>query len=420
MRADPLFVGIDVGTSGARAVVVDETGAARSEGRASMAQFGGDPRDPLTWLAAVESALGGALVGVARSRVAALAVDGTSGTVVPVDARGEPLALARMYNDPCEDSALLSAIEAAAPAESPARGPTSGLARAALFARLKPAKILHQADWVAFRFSGRFVSDGNNALKTGYDPVALAWPAWIARVGVDAALLPDVVAPGVSVGTLAPAAQRAFGLPADVRVVAGTTDGCASFLATGARNIGDGVTALGTSLTLKLLSDKPIFAPRYGVYSHRLLGMWLAGGASNSGGAALLAHFSPNEVEALTPLIDPEADTGLDYYPLTGKGERFPIADPDFPPRMAPRPESREKFLQAILEGIAGIEALGYRTLAELGAPALVSMRTVGGGARNTAWTRIRARKLGVPFLEPISSEAAYGAALLAMRALDD
>ncbi len=89
MRADPLFVGIDVGTSGARAVVIDETGAARSDGRASMAEFGTDPRDPLTWLAAVESALGAALVGVARSRVAALAVDGTSGTLVPVNVEGE-------------------------------------------------------------------------------------------------------------------------------------------------------------------------------------------------------------------------------------------------------------------------------------------------------------------------------------------
>ncbi len=417
MPADPLFVGIDVGTSGARAVVIDQTGAVRSDGRASMAEFGTDPRDPLTWQAAVDSALGAALAGVARSRVAALAVDGTSGTLVPVDARGEPLALARMYNDPCEDSALLAAIDAAAPAESAARGSTSGLARAALFARLKPTKILHQADWIAFRFSGRFVSDANNALKTGYDPIALGWPAWIERVGVDAALLPDVVAPGVCVATIAPATARAFALPADVRIAAGTTDGCASFLATGASRVGDGVTALGTSLTLKLLSNTPIFAPRFGVYSHRLLDMWLAGGASNSGGAALLAHFSPEEIAALTPLIDPDADTGLDYYPLTGKGERFPIADPDFPPRVAPRPESRARFLQGLLEGIAGVEALGYRRIAELGAPALVTLRTVGGGARNDAWTRIRARKLGVPFLEPRSSEAACGAALLAMRA---
>ena len=173
MRSDPLFVGIDVGASGARAVVIDETGATRSDGRASMAEFGTDPRHPLTWLAAVEAALGAALTGVARSRVAALAVDGTSGTLVPVNVKGEPLALARMYNEPCEDTALLAAIDAAAPAESAARGPTSGLARAALFVNPKPAKILHQADWIAFRFSGRFVSDANNALKTGYDTVAL-------------------------------------------------------------------------------------------------------------------------------------------------------------------------------------------------------------------------------------------------------
>jgi sugar (pentulose or hexulose) kinase len=153
------------------------------------------------------------------------------------------------------------------------------------------------------------VSDANNALKTGYDIVAFGWPAWLERVGVDAALLPDVVAPGDSVGAIAPASARAFGLSADVCVAAGTTDGCASFLAAGAKNVGDGVTALGTSLTLKLLSDKPISAPRYGVYSHRLLDMWLAGGASNSGGAALLAHFPPDEIEALTPLIDPEDST---------------------------------------------------------------------------------------------------------------
>ena len=88
MRADPLFIGLDVGTSGARAVVIDEMGATRSDGRASMAEFGTNPRDPLTWLAAVEGALGAALTGIARSRVAAIAVDGTSGSLVPVNVKG--------------------------------------------------------------------------------------------------------------------------------------------------------------------------------------------------------------------------------------------------------------------------------------------------------------------------------------------
>ena len=75
-------------------------------------------------------------------------------------------------------------------------------------------------------------------------------------------------------------------------VVAGTTDGCAAFLASGASEAGDGVTSLGTTLTLKLLSATPVFAPQFGVYSHRIGDQWLAGGASNSGGGVLASLFS--------------------------------------------------------------------------------------------------------------------------------
>jgi len=107
--------------------------------------------------------------------------------------------------------------------------------------------------------------------------------------------------------------------------------------------------------------------------------------------------------------------TGLDYYPLLKPGERFPHNDPGFAPVMGPRPQSDTEFLQAIFEGIADVEALGYRRLAELGAPALRSMRTVGGGAANPAWTRIRQKKLGVPFEGVLSEEAAVGTARLAL-----
>jgi sugar (pentulose or hexulose) kinase len=171
---------------------------------------------------------------------------------------------------------------------------------------------------------------------------------------------------------------------------------------------------MGTTLTLKLLSDRPIFSPKYGVYSHKLLGMWLAGGASNSGGGALLAHFTAQEMDQLTPTLDPDTRTGLDYYPLPRPGERFPICDPDFPPRVTPIPPSRATFLQGLFEGVAAVEALGFARLAELGAPKISSLRTVGGGAKNSVWTRIRARELGVPMPPPRSDEAAYGAALLA------
>lgn len=415
--AERLYLGLDLGTSGARALVIDRQGRVRAQGRSAMADHGGNVRDPQVWWQVASAALKGALAGVDPSQVVALAVDGTSGTMIAVDAGGTPLADGRMYNDTTDDPAILARIKAHAPATSAAHGATSGLAKALAFEHLRPARVLHQADWIAFRLSGVMASDANNALKTGYDPVAGEWPKWIGETGLDMRILPEVHEPGHVAGTVSAAAAREFGLRETTRVVAGTTDGCASFLATGASAPGDGVTALGTTLTIKILSDRPIFAPAYGIYSHRILGAWLAGGASNSGGGALLSQFTAAEMDALSPRIDPECDTGLDYYPLPGPGERFPVADPAMAPRMSPVPEDRAIFLQAMFEGIAGVEALAYRRLAELGGPPLASLRSVGGGARNPVFTRIRERRLPVPFLSAQSDEAAFGAALLARSA---
>ena len=201
-------------------------------------------------------------------------------------------------------------------------------------------------------------------------------------------------------------------------MVAGTTDGCAAFLASGAAEAGDGVTSLGTTLTLKLLSDTPVFAPNFGIYSHRIGDQWLAGGASNTGGAAIGAYFSKDDIARLTPLLDPDHPTGLDYYPLPKPGERFPVNDPDFQPRLAPRPADDRVFFQAILEGIARIEAEAYAKLGALGASRLASIRTAGGGSANAAWTRIRLKALGVPEKPSLSEHAAVGTARLAWRGI--
>lgn len=411
-----LYLGLDIGTSGARAVVIDATGAVQAEARAAMADFGADMRAPATWWQAAESALAGALGRVAAGDIRALAVDGTSGTMLAVEASGAPLAGALMYNDACRDPAILDRIDACAPADSAARGASSALARALALAGAGPRAILHQADWIAGRLSGRRVSDENNALKTGYDLAACRWPDWIDETGLDRALLPDVVAPGTPVGPVTADAARRFGLSPGAVVVAGTTDGCAGFLATGAESPGDGVTALGTTMTLKILSEHPVSAPEFGIYSHRILGHWLAGGASNTGGNVLLAFFDPDALAALSLRIDPETPSEFDYYPLATPGERFPIADSAYPPRLAPRPDDDAVFLKGLLDGMARIEALAYARLAELGAPPLARLRTVGGGAANPVWTRLRARRLGVEMVAPVSAEAAYGAALLARR----
>ncbi len=407
-------IGLDLGTSGVRAALVDEAG--------ECVCFTAQPitaearRRPQAWWDAARQALAALRVKAALSGVRAIAVDGTSGTVLPIDAQGRPLAEASLYSDRADEGSV-AAVAHVATADSAARGATSPLARMLAWRDLPGfARALHEADWLTGKLHGGFdTTDGNNALKTGFDPRIDIWPQWV--LGLTEAKLPRVTQAGTALGPLLPDMADEFGLARATIVVSGTTDGCAAFLATGAAETGDAVTSLGSTVTLKLLSDAPVFAPHYGVYSHLVRGRWLAGGASNSGGAALRRHFDPESLARLSQRIDGAIDSPLDYYPLPAPGERFPLADPALAPRETPRPEDDALFLHGLLQGVSRIEALGYRRLTELGASPPRSVRTVGGGARNPAWTAIRARQLGVPMMPPRSEEAAVGTARLALSA---
>jgi sugar (pentulose or hexulose) kinase len=258
--------------------------------------------------------------------------------------------------------------------------------------------------------------DENNCLKLGYDPVARQWPAWLAELGVPIPWLPAVQPAGSRLGSISAAAHRATGLPAGLPVFAGTTDSVAAALAAGMAAPGDAVTSLGSTLALKILADRPVVSAAHGVYSHRLFDRWLAGGASNSGGAVLRAYFSAAEMAELTPRLQPQQPTGLDYYPLLRPGERFPVNDPGLRPRLTPRPADRLRFFQGLLEGIARIEQSAYGLLRQLGAPPPARVITTGGGAANRPWRQMRESLLGVPVVAAECTEAAVGAALLACR----
>ncbi len=417
-----LYIGIDLGTSGCRAVVIDDDGRLCTDSQTVL------PRPtrrgtcveqaPGLWWESVLATLEAVIPSVPTQDVRAIAVDGTSATLLVTDSDGQPLAPALMYNDGRSRQEARQ-VAALAPATSGAHGVTSSLAKLLwLQARYPEARhALHQADWISARLGaplGR--CDENNALKLGFDPVHRCWPQWLEALGVREDMLPAPAPPGTLIGQIAPAIAKRFGLGTDTGVVAGTTDSVAAFIATGVDRPGDAVTSLGSTLVLKVLSERPVFAPAYGVYSHRLGERWLAGGASNSGGAVLLKFFTDTQIAAMTPSLQPERPTGLDYYPLPDPGERFPVNDPDLAPRLAPRPAQDIRFFQGMLEGMAAIERQGYRLLAALGAPYPTSVRSVGGGAKNRAWTRIRERLLSVPMLTPHHQDAAYGAALLARQ----
>lgn len=419
MIKNAVWLGIDFGTSGARAIVVEAQGQKLAECRVQNLS-----QTPNAWRSALVQ-LFEQLPHDLCERLTGIAICGTSSTVMLCDlegdAKGEVWLEPLMYND---DRALvvLDQVRQIAPPNHTVISATSSFAKLLWFtqqaefkqAEFKKAHILmHQADWLAFLLHGQLgITDYHNALKLGYDPEILAYPDWL-NAHPSRSLLPEVRTPGEAISPILPSWCKRFGIPSHCQIHAGTTDSIAAFLASGATEIGEAVTSLGSTLVIKLLSNVRLDDARYGIYSHRLGNRWLVGGASNTGGAVLRSFFSDEDLVRLTPQLNPDYSTGLNYYPLTKPGDRFPINDPTLKPRLSPRPDDPALFLQGLLEGMAQIEADAYRLLQSLGAGEVHGIYTAGGGAQNAVWTQLRAAAIQKPVTCAVEVEAAIGLARL-------
>lgn len=429
--ATAVYLGIDIGTSGIRGCGIDDSAEEIVSHRiafdnsASQQQSTKNEQDPNQWLTLLDDLL----VELSKKlqqctapyQIQAIAIDGTSSTLIACKKDGTTLSPALMYNDQ-QSHKQAQIIARFAPATSAVHGASSSFAKALFLLDKYPdtEMFCHQADWLASSLTGTFgISDENNCLKLGYDSVAQCWPTWLKENSENAVIpssaLPQVVAPGEQLGKVKSTLIDKYNLAENCTVIAGTTDSNAAVLASGASRIGDAVTSLGSTLVIKVFSDKPLFNPEYGIYSHRINGHWLVGGASNSGGSVLLQNFSQTQLDTMTPQLKPEEATGLDYYPLPATGERFPVNDDKKQNICQPRPASDVTFFQGLLEGIANIEAEGYKKLCQLGTNKPIRIFTAGGGNKNPAWKKIRERIIGIEVIDATHSEASYGSALLAM-----
>ncbi|MEQ1814146.1 MAG: FGGY-family carbohydrate kinase [Candidatus Nitrotoga sp.] len=428
------YLGLDFGTSSARACAVDKaknivhqysinyptdrSETARTLGMSDMPGMSGTLQTPLDWRAALHSMLINLPPDVAGN-LAGVAIAATSATVLLCDDELEPTSPALMYFD-SRAQTVINEIQRIAPPDHITRSTTSALAKFLWLMKhidlTHTTYFMHQADWLTALLTGQGgISDYHNALKSGYDVENLCWPEWVQNLPY-AHLLPAVVAPGTVLTTIHPVVAAHFNINPACLIHAGTTDSIAAFIATGIDKPGAAVSSLGTTIVLKLLSTKRVESAQYGVYSHRYGDLWLVGGASNAGGGVLRQYFSNTQLEMLSAQINPKIDSPLDYYPLPRAGERFPINDPTCLPRLTPRPESAVEFLHGLLQGLTRIESAGYDRLCELGASPLRAVATCGGGAKNNIWHEMRARQLKVPVTVAAHTEAAYGAAMLALR----
>jgi xylulokinase len=425
-----IYLGVDLGTAGCRAMAVREDGSVASSYYQAMdAEVPGLPpgwseQDVTRWWPCVRRAILETLKPL-REEVAAVCVDSTSGTVLAVDRRGRPLTSAIMYNDgrASEEASTLS--EAGAELEEKLGyrfRPSFSIAKLLWLRRNRgntfasAHRFVHAADFVSgMLIGGSAAADHSTALKSAFDLVDYEWPDFLGDLGIPEDRLPEVVPPGTEIGRVTESASHDTGLPPGAPVIAGLTDGCASQIASGAAGPGDWETTVGTTLVIKGVTEGLLKDPLGRIYSHlHPEGFWMPGGASSTGGECLSARYPGSDLGEMDRKAMDFLPTDLIVYPLVRTGERFPFVAPKAEGFVLGSPLGDGQLYAAHLEGVGYLERMAYDLLDELGGEIGPRIFAVGGGARSLVWLQVRANILGKSLLRPRTPEAAMGVAILA------
>ena len=349
-----------------------------------------------------------------KERLIACSIDGTSGTLMCCNYKGKALGKALPYFTTYIDNQSNLNNISSTPIDFIENN--SSFKRALELVSIFGENILlrHQADWITgwLLNDWRLGEEGNN-LRFGWDLVKKTWPAHFKNLSWSHAF-PEIIASGDYLGTIASVRAKELGLPSTLQIIAGTTDSNAAVLATDS-SFEEGITVLGSTIVIKGFSKIPIKGS--GITNHLVNGEWITGGASNAGCAVLNKFFSNQDLIELSRQINPELNSGLNLRPLQCKGERFPVNDPSLEPIISPRPISDSLYLHGLLEGLSRIEAEGWSKLIEKGLGKPKKIITIGGGAKNPQWRRIRERLIGIPIVS-CSRQPAEGVARLALNAM--
>ena len=349
-----------------------------------------------------------------KEKLVSCAIAGTSGTLLACKNDGEPMGKALPYFLSFPEYS--NEIDALFSNECAGSSISGSVGRALRLLNLYGNEIIlrHQADWLSGWLinNWEYGEEGNN-IRMGWDISNTSWPTTFKNSSWFQCL-PKVIPSGQIMGNICNKKANELYLPRNLKVIAGTTDSNAGVLATFPKH-DDGITILGSTIVIKKFVNKPISGK--GVSNHKILGNWITGGASNTGAAILLDFFNLEYIKELSQQINPYKSTGIDLIPLSSKGERFPIDDPCLQPKLEPRPVSDSLYLHALLEGLAKIEAQCWEKLHDLGADLPRQIITIGGGAKNITWKKIREKEIGIP-IKICNRPPAAGVASIALKAL--
>jgi len=405
-----LVLGIDFGTSGARVAIIDKK---KEILFTSSMQYPRGLDEWEDWIICCKK-LFSEIPNDLKKRLISCAIAGTSGTLLACKKNGQPLGKALPYS--LSSPEYLSEIKNLFINDCPGSSSSGSIGRALKLINLYGNKILlrHQADWISGWILNNWElgEEGNN-LRMGWQISTSSWPKTFNKLSWFNCL-PKIVSSGHIMGNICNKKAKELNLPKNLKVIAGTTDSNAGVLATFPKK-DDGITVLGSTIVIKKFVESPLSGK--GISNHKILGRWLCGGASNAGAAILFDFFNIEYIEELSKQINPAKTTGINLLPLSKKGERFPIDDPNLQPKLDPRPVSDSLYLHAIFEGLARIEARGWEKLHELGAELPKQIITIGGGSKNLTWKKIRKKEIGIP-IKTCKRPPAAGVASIALIAL--
>jgi xylulokinase len=444
------LIGLDVGTTGCKAIVFDPAGTVKGHGFREYGVVCDAPakaeQDAEQVWSLVREVLREAVARSGARDIRALSVSVQGDAIIPVDAEFRALHPAILGMDyraqrqtrECEERCgAFSLFQQTGMRPHPLTSLTKILFLRELAPRAfeQAHKFVTYADFILGKLGAEAVIDHTMASRTmAFDLHSRRWSdSILSRVGLDASRFSRVVPSGSAVGTVHRALAGELGLPGDMVLVAGAHDQPCAALGAGVIGEGRGVVSTGTAEVLATAFpapalSRPMFESYYPCYLHARDGLFFTFSLNHVGGILLRWYrdtFAAVEVEAARagatdpyPLIDarmPAGPSPLMVVPhfngsgtpscdLQAKGAVFGLT----------LASTRHDIAKAILEGLTFELLINLQTLQNCGVR-VDELAAVGGGARSQPWLQLKADILGRPLRTPRCRESAcLGAALLA------
>jgi xylulokinase len=440
-----MFVGVDVGTGGTRAVVIDREGRvvaseACEHAGIHSAHIGWAEQDPDDWWRAARTAIGAAVKAaggvVHGGKVEAIGLTGQMHGCVMLDATGKVLRPALIWADQrtqpeCDWLTATIGRERLIELTCNPALPNFTLTKLlwvkthepAIFAKI--AHVLCPKDYVRYKLTGEYAMDMQEASGTLLLDVAhRRWSEEVAGIaGIPMSWLPKLYEGPEICARIDEAGAAATGLPVGLPVAAGAGDQGAGAVGMGILAPGSVSATIGTSGVVFAATDTPTMdrLGRLHTFCHAAPGVWHVMGVTNGAGLSLRYFrdtFAPGDsYDELSKMAGevPAGSDGLLWAPYLF-GERTPHLDAEARAAFVGITASttRAHYVRAVMEGVAYSLKDTFTLFEELGIP-VASIRLGGGGARGALWRQIQADVYahGVERLEA-EEGGAFGAALLA------